>query len=165
MGQDFRGNCDSQGKLGMCPSLAEPDSGGFPKNDFYNVSRETNLMLFFCFPVCCNLHPQCGNRNSNRGIRVKLGSFCRNFLPFLIPNHMQYRCTSNMQNRCGYKLRCGFHLRCQHTAGFPGCPIRQQFLFHWHSFWVVLPVERIFTLHHADLIGVLQSLRSGCQML
>ena len=22
----FRGNCDSQGKLGMCPSLAEPDS-------------------------------------------------------------------------------------------------------------------------------------------
>ena len=28
--QGFRGNCDSQGKLGMCPSLAEPDSGGFP---------------------------------------------------------------------------------------------------------------------------------------
>ena len=27
----FRGNCDSQGKLGMCPSLAEPDSGGFPR--------------------------------------------------------------------------------------------------------------------------------------
>ena len=39
--QGFRGNCDSQGKLGTCPSLAEPDSGGFPKNDFYNVSRET----------------------------------------------------------------------------------------------------------------------------
>ena len=31
MGQGFRGNCDSQGKLGMCPSLAEPDSGGFPR--------------------------------------------------------------------------------------------------------------------------------------
>ena len=29
--QGFRGNCDSQGKLGMCPSLAEPDSGGFSK--------------------------------------------------------------------------------------------------------------------------------------
>ena len=29
--QGFRGNCDSQGKLGMCPSLAEPDSGGFPR--------------------------------------------------------------------------------------------------------------------------------------
>ena len=32
--QGFRGNCDSQGKLGMCPSLAEPVSGGFPKNKF-----------------------------------------------------------------------------------------------------------------------------------
>jgi hypothetical protein len=31
MEQGFRGNCDSQGKLGMCPSLAEPDSGGFSK--------------------------------------------------------------------------------------------------------------------------------------
>ena len=29
--QGFRGNCGSQGKLGMCPSLAEPDSGGFPR--------------------------------------------------------------------------------------------------------------------------------------
>ena len=32
MGQGFRGNCDSQGKLGMCPSLAEPDAGDFSKN-------------------------------------------------------------------------------------------------------------------------------------
>ena len=30
--QGFRGNCDFQGKLGMCPSLAEPDSGGFSKS-------------------------------------------------------------------------------------------------------------------------------------
>ena len=37
-GQGFRGNCDSQGKLGMCPSLAEPDLGGLPRS---NVSRET----------------------------------------------------------------------------------------------------------------------------
>ena len=29
--QGFRGNCDSKGKLGMCPSLAEPDSGGIPR--------------------------------------------------------------------------------------------------------------------------------------
>ena len=36
--QGFGGNCDSQGKLGMCPSLAEPDSGGFPRS---NVSHET----------------------------------------------------------------------------------------------------------------------------
>ena len=32
--QGFRGNCDSQGKLGMCPSLAEPDSDGFPRSNF-----------------------------------------------------------------------------------------------------------------------------------
>ena len=36
--QGFRGNCDSQGKLGMCPSLAEPNSSDFPRS---NVSRET----------------------------------------------------------------------------------------------------------------------------
>ena len=29
--QGFRGNCDSLGKMGMCPSLAEPDSGGIPR--------------------------------------------------------------------------------------------------------------------------------------
>ena len=28
--QGFRGNCDSQGKLGMCPSLAEPYTKSFP---------------------------------------------------------------------------------------------------------------------------------------
>ena len=42
--QGFRGNYDSKGKLGMCPSLAEPDSGGFPRSNlsnFQNVSRET----------------------------------------------------------------------------------------------------------------------------
>ena len=32
--QGFRGNCDSQGKLGMCPSLAEPDSDDFPRSNF-----------------------------------------------------------------------------------------------------------------------------------
>ena len=42
--QGFRGNCDSLGKLGMCPSLAEPDSSGFPRNGFHNVSRETLLL-------------------------------------------------------------------------------------------------------------------------
>ena len=29
--QGFRGNCDSQGKLGMCPRLAELDSGGISR--------------------------------------------------------------------------------------------------------------------------------------
>ena len=32
--QGFRGNCDSQGKLGMCPSLAEPNVSGFPRAEF-----------------------------------------------------------------------------------------------------------------------------------
>ena len=36
--QGFRGNCDFQGKLGMCPSLAEPHAIGFPKGI---VSHET----------------------------------------------------------------------------------------------------------------------------
>ena len=31
--QGFRGNCDSLGKLGMCPSLAESDSGGIPRRE------------------------------------------------------------------------------------------------------------------------------------
>ena len=31
MEQGFRGNCDSQGKLGMCSSLAEPYASGFSK--------------------------------------------------------------------------------------------------------------------------------------
>ena len=43
-GQGFRGNCDSQGKLGMCPSLAEPDSGGFPKSNSCIVSCETMFL-------------------------------------------------------------------------------------------------------------------------
>ena len=38
--QGFRGNCDSQGKLGMCPSLAEPDSSGIPRR---TSLRNTNL--------------------------------------------------------------------------------------------------------------------------
>ena len=41
--QDFRGNCDSQGKLGMCPSLAEPDSIDIPKNT--NPKRNTKIPL------------------------------------------------------------------------------------------------------------------------
>ena len=35
--QGFRGNCDSQGKLGMCPSLAEPDSDGISKSKGFSV--------------------------------------------------------------------------------------------------------------------------------
>ena len=41
MEQGFMGNCDSQGKLGMCPSLAEPDLGGISKSSSRSVSHET----------------------------------------------------------------------------------------------------------------------------
>ena len=40
--QGFRGNCDSQGKLGMCPSLAEPDWGGFPKRIVFSYKPQAN---------------------------------------------------------------------------------------------------------------------------
>ena len=43
----FRGNCDSQGKLGMCPSLAEPISSGFSKS---HVSQETIRNPLQLFP-------------------------------------------------------------------------------------------------------------------
>ncbi len=39
--QDFRGNCDSQGKLGMCPSLAEPYTIGFPKGIISHETKNT----------------------------------------------------------------------------------------------------------------------------
>ena len=41
--QGFRGNCGSQGKLGMCPSLAEPDSGGVPKGIVSHETKNTAL--------------------------------------------------------------------------------------------------------------------------
>ena len=55
--QGFRGNCDSQGKLGMCPSLAEPDSGGIPrrtslrKNDCVRFGKIASLSAFVLFAV------------------------------------------------------------------------------------------------------------------
>jgi hypothetical protein len=44
--QGFRGNCDSQGKLGMCPSLAEPDSGGFPRTSRRQI-KSFSVQQFF----------------------------------------------------------------------------------------------------------------------
>ena len=38
--QGFRGNCDSLGKLGMCPSLAEPDAGGIPKSIVFDYKPQ-----------------------------------------------------------------------------------------------------------------------------
>ena len=40
--QGFRGNCDSLGKLGMCPSLAEPDSGGISRSEIFNYEPQAN---------------------------------------------------------------------------------------------------------------------------
>ena len=42
MEQGFRGNCDSKGKLGMCPSLAEPDLSGFSKSSVFNYEPQAN---------------------------------------------------------------------------------------------------------------------------
>ena len=44
--QGFRGNCDSLGKLGMCPSLAEPDSDGFSKSSVSNYEPQANKKFF-----------------------------------------------------------------------------------------------------------------------
>ena len=53
--QDFRGNCDSLGKLGMCPSLAEPDSGGFPRSNVSNHEPQATEKFFGAavFQKCC----------------------------------------------------------------------------------------------------------------
>ena len=42
--QGFRGNCDSLGKLGMCPSLAEPDLSDFPKSNVSNHQPQTKKL-------------------------------------------------------------------------------------------------------------------------
>ena len=44
--QGFRGNCDSQGKLGMCPSLAEPDSDGIPRSEVSNPEPQADKKFF-----------------------------------------------------------------------------------------------------------------------
>ena len=49
--QGFRGNCDSQGKLRMCPSLAEPDSGGFPRSNVLHETMQERLLEKMIFSV------------------------------------------------------------------------------------------------------------------
>ena len=46
MKQGFRGNCDSLGKLGMCPSLAESDSSDFSKSSVSNSKPQANKKFF-----------------------------------------------------------------------------------------------------------------------
>ena len=64
--QGFRGNCDSKGKLGMCPSLAEPDSGGFPRNRIY----ENHVLI----------NPQNAYRNNAFGMRFFICNFSEKLL-------------------------------------------------------------------------------------
>ena len=42
----FRGNCDSQGKLGMCPSLAEPDLSGISRSEVSNSEPQATKKFF-----------------------------------------------------------------------------------------------------------------------
>ena len=44
--QGFRGNCDSQGKLGMCPSLAEPDSSSFSLRAVFPIMSRRQIKSF-----------------------------------------------------------------------------------------------------------------------
>ena len=44
--QGFRGNCDSQGKLGMCPSLAEPYASGVPKTSRRQTKKFFDPTIF-----------------------------------------------------------------------------------------------------------------------
>ena len=46
MEQGFRGNCDFKGKLGMCPSLAEPDSDGIPRSEVSNPEPQADKKFF-----------------------------------------------------------------------------------------------------------------------
>ena len=71
MGQGFRGNCDSQGKLGMCPSLAEPDSGGIPRSEVFDYKPQANKKFFdpTIFQKCW--------RGSGRSEERRVGKECR----------------------------------------------------------------------------------------
>ena len=53
--QGFRGNCDFQGKLGMCPSLAEPYAIVFSKNIVSKNEPQATKKFFDAavFQKCC----------------------------------------------------------------------------------------------------------------
>ena len=73
--QGFRGNCDSQGKLGMCPSLAEPVSGGFSKS---HVSHETIRNPLQLFPRnSCKITAYCFRETRRGGLVRPASKSCR----------------------------------------------------------------------------------------
>ena len=45
-GKRFQGQLRFPGKLGMCPSLAEPDCGGFPKRSVSNHKPQATKKFF-----------------------------------------------------------------------------------------------------------------------
>ena len=73
--QGFRGNCDSQGKLGMCPSLAEPVSGGFSKS---HVSHETIRNPLQLVPRnSCKIVAYCFRETRRGGLGRPASKSCR----------------------------------------------------------------------------------------
>ena len=73
--QGFRGNCDSQGKLGMCPSLAEPISSGFSKS---HVSHETIRNPLQLFPRnSCKITAYCFRETRRGGLVRPASKSCR----------------------------------------------------------------------------------------
>ena len=101
--QGFRGNCDSQGKLGMCPSLAEPNVSGFPRIDFFSGKRsfasgKRGFHPCFCLPACCN----CPVALSEFAALILMIQFCLN----LTASKMQLQqekqiAISNLLRKCG----------------------------------------------------------------
>ena len=92
--QGFRGNCDSKGKLGMCPSLAEPDSGGFPR-----TSRRRNKKFFD--PT---IFQKCWRGVGEQPTFAKQIEFCNLF--FLLQLHF-LKLTNSLFN-CLYETSCKF---------------------------------------------------------
>ena len=75
MGQGFRGNCDSQGKLGMCPSLAESDSGGFSKSTVSHETIRNPLQLFH--RNSCKIVAYCFRETRRGGLVRPASKSCR----------------------------------------------------------------------------------------
>ena len=71
--QGFRGNCGFPGKLGMCPSLAEPDSGGIPKSNLHTLAKSEAILPN---------HTQSVSQESNNNKHTKEDSHNRNPLFF-----------------------------------------------------------------------------------
>ena len=97
--QGFRGNCDSQGKLGMCPSLAEPDSGGFPRSNVSNHEPQATEKFFD--PT---IFQKCWRGVGEQPTFAKQIKLCSLF--FLLQLHSLK--LTNSQFNCFYETSCKF---------------------------------------------------------